>query len=285
MNALPTLVPRRGAPGRPRAAGLRLAGVTGQVFWARREPLTSVDKQLAVEILEAHGRVGELEASLTQCGNSFATMSESLLDAAHGAATPEADAIILAYQAPDLFSYDVAGCYLTQRFAGSPVPFSVAEQGTGAAFTALRIADAMCRMGELTRGALFAFDQNAAVWEARPQVQSLPDSAVLLSLGADGPARVAELADVRGDEPEAAVAMLLARRPGARVLAGQALTGALGRLAADPRVVAAPPGHLFTSAWMSLAGQWPLTGPTIVADCEPATGRLHYCVLVPEEPG
>jgi hypothetical protein len=288
MNALPTLVPRQTTPGRPPAAGLRLAGVTGQVFWTRREPLNSVDTRLAAETLAAYGRAEELESALAQRGNSFAAMSESLL-AAPGpwppGPTAEADAIILAYQVPDLFTYDVAGCYLTQRFAGSPVPFSVAEQGPGATFTALRIADAMCRMGELSRGALFAFDQNAAVWEAREEVQRLPDSAVLLWLGAAGPARVAELAEVQDADPQDAVAAMLARSPRAHVLAGQALAGRLGRLAADRRVAAAPPGHLFTSAWMSLAGRWPITAPTVIADCDHATGRLYYCLLVPEEPG
>jgi hypothetical protein len=293
MNALPTLVPRQTTPSQPPAAGLRLAGVTGQVFWTRREPLNSVDTRLAAETLAAYGRAEELESALAQRGNSFAAMSESLLAAAPRpwppGPTAEADAIILAYQVPDLFTYDVAGCYLTQRFAGSPVPFSVAEQGPGATFTALRIADAMCRVGELTRGALFAFDQNAAVWEAREEVQRLPDSAVLLWLGAAGPARIAELAEVQVQDADAdaegAVAALLARCPRAQVLAGQALAGRLGRLAADPRVTAAPPGHLFTSAWMSLAGRWPITAPTMVADCDHTTGRVYYCLLVPEEPG
>jgi hypothetical protein len=277
------LLPQRSRPGRLPAAGLRLAGVTGQVFWERGESLIGDDERLALDVLELYGRTREHEFFLTQHGNSFRAMGESLLDASPGPA-PEADVIILAYQTPDLCNTHVAGCYLTQRFAGSPVPFSVAEQGPGAAFTALRIADAMCRAGELRHGALFAFDQNAAIWDVDEEVQRLPDSAVLLRLGAVGQARVAELAEIRATDPGAEVAALLGRDPQAQVLAGQALAGLLGGLAADPRVVTAPPGHLFTGAWMALAERWPMTAPAVVADIDTATGRLYYCVLAPEEP-
>src|SRR5579875_1969827 len=151
MTAPSTLSARPAPATGPPAAGLHLAGVTGQVFPDRREPLVGGDRQLALEILTVYGRAAEFESFLHQHGNSFRVMGEQLLSAAGGPAG-EADAIILAYQTPDLYYSDVAGCYLTQRFTGSPVPFSVAEQGPGAAFTALRIADAMCRTGELRHG-------------------------------------------------------------------------------------------------------------------------------------
>lgn len=265
----------------PPAAGLRLCGITGNVFRERREPLTGWNPEHTRETLRAYGRESELGEFLARKGNSFIAMSEDLLRRC-GEPEPDADAIFLAYQTPDLFYPDVAGCYLTQRFTGSPVPLSVAEQGPGAAFTALRIADGMCRLGELRRAALFAYDQNAELWEVGHEASDLPDSAVLLLLGARGSVRVQELASRQSTDPADDLAQFLAARPEPRVLAGRTLLTRLGALAGQRRVLHAAGEHVFTSAWMSLAGLWPLTGPVLVADYHAFTSRLYTCLLVPE---
>jgi hypothetical protein len=259
------------------------------VFAERRQPVAGWSRQHMREILQAHDREDELDAILSRHGNSFIAMSDDLLGRV-GGPRPEADAVFLAYQAPDLLNPEVAGFYLAQRFTGSPVPLSVAEQGPGAAFTALRIADVMWRLGELRCGALFAYDQNAALWEEEEEVQSRPDSAVLLLLGAsasasasaDASARVEELAERTTRDPAAVLLETLGRHPEEQVLAGRALTERLGGLASHRRVVPEPGRHLFTSAWMSLASRWPLTGPVLIADFDPCSERLYTCRLVPE---
>lgn len=275
------------APTRPGAAasaglGICLSGVIGTTFGDRREPLYCGDVQIAQEMLEANGLGHELEGRLSHRGNSFIAMGEDLLRQA-GDPAPRADAVVLAYQQPDLHTPDVAGCYFADRLAGSPVPLSIDEQGPGAAFTALRVIDAAFRLGELRSAALFAIDQNAAIWEEDAEVQKLPDSAVLLLLAATGAARVAEITELATADPAAALAALLRRRPGARALVGASMLGRLGDLAEDERIVPASGSHLFTAAWMSLARLWPLAGPVIVTDFHDYTSRLYTCLLVPRE--
>ena len=290
MTTASAVSPPRPEAETPAGLGIRLSGITGATFRSRDEPLNRGDTRIAREALEAHGRADELEERLSHRGNSFIAMGEELLRLA-GGPPPEADAVILAYQVPDLHSPDVAGCYFAERFAGGPVPLSVDEQGPGAAFTALRIADAMFRLGELRRAALFAYDQNAAVWAPSEAVQSLPDSAVLLRLGSSGAARVEEITESPAGtsvDPAAAVAESLRRHPRARALAGRSLMDRLGTLAVHERVIPAPREHLFTSAWMALAQLWPdgepVPGePVLVADFNGDTGRLYSCLLVPEQ--
>jgi hypothetical protein len=274
----------------PAGLGIRLSDVTCATFRERLEPLHSGNMQVARETLEAYGRAGDFSSRLRQRGNSFIAMGEALLRQA-GGPPPEVDAVLLAYQMPDLPSPDVAGCYFVQRFAGCPVPLSIDEQGPGATFTALRVADAMFALGDLRRAALLAYDQNAPVWEASAAVQSLPDSAVLLLLGAGGQVRVEEIAEHQTTDPAAVLADALRRHPRARALVGTALldqpgvTAGPGRGAAwRERVIPPPREHLFTSAWVSLARLWPLTGPVLVADFHAYTSRLYSCLLAPEEP-
>lgn len=274
--------PARPVAAAPDSPGIHLSGVTGATFRDRREPLYSGDMRITRELLEAKGLAGQIEGRLRYRGNSFIAMGEELLRQAGGPA-PQADAVILAYQVPDLHTPDVAGCYFADRLPGRPVPLSIDEQGPGAAFTALRVADAMFRLGELRTAALFAFDQNAPVWEESASVQSLPDSAVLLLLGAGGAVRVAESTELVTADPAAALAAALRRHPGARALVGGSLRDCLGGLATDQRIIPAAPGHLFTAAWMSLARLWPPPGPVIIADFDDYTSRLHSCLLVPGE--
>jgi hypothetical protein len=290
MAAIHTLA-RPHAGGAPtRTAGVRLTGIRHSVFRDRHQPLIGFDAALAHDMLSAYGRADEFESFLARTGNSFIAMSESLL-AQLPEPLPELDAVLLAYHTPDLYHSEVAGCYLSQRLPGAPVPCSVAEQGPGAPFTALRIADGMHRLGELDRGLLFAYDQNAAVWEADEAVQSLPDAAVLLELGGDSAgnledATVAELEDVHTGEadaptPAGALDNARARHPDARVLIGAALAAELTQAGPAYPTVTAGPGTTCTGVWSALLQLWPICEPVLVADYHAAGGRFHSCLLVP----
>ena len=281
------------------APPVRLTGIRHRVFRDRPQPLMGFDLELAADLLRAYGRGDELQTFLDRTGNSFIAMSEALLDelpvkpgaapnpdTASGLDTAfDLDTVLLAYRVPDLYYSEVAGCYLSQRLPGAPVPCSVAEQGPGAPFTALRIADGMCRLGELERGMLFAFDQNAAVWDADDALQSRPDAAVLIEFGsaasgsAVGSATVAELTDVRAGEPgfpsqAQVLEETLARHPDARPLIGAELAGP-----ADPHD-AAP---WSTGLWAALVDLWPLREPVLLADYDSVGGVFHSCLLVPDE--
>ncbi|MGH3414827.1 MAG: hypothetical protein ACRDSS_00010 [Actinocrinis sp.] len=263
------------------------------------------EAELAQEVLSAFGRGEELPHFLSRTGNSFIAMSEALLDgwaaasagldtapgfdAAPGfhaaselEAAPGFDTVLLAYRTPDLYYSEVAGCYLSDRLPGAPVPCSVAEQGPGAPFTALRIADAMWRLGELERGALFAYDQNGAAWDADEARQSRPDAAALIELGGApvaGAARIAELTETRaGDtgfpDPARVLEDTAARHPGVRTLIGAELAAQLDMSGSD---------DLWgTALWAALARLWPIREPVLLADFHGVGGVFYSCLLVPD---
>lgn len=284
-----------GTDGAPPAAALRLSGVGHVVLRERTEALIGGDRRLAHEILGAYGRADEFEDFLGRTGNSFITLSERLLEA-HGREPAPVDAVLLAYQTPDLYHSDVAGCYLAERLPGAPVPFSLAEQGPGAVFTALRAAQGMCALGELTRAAVFAYDQNAAVWEADDAVQALPDSAVLLWIDAvpaagDGPrsgpdqgALVHAPAEQRTDEPAVEFGRLLERHPEAEVVVGRSLWAELDPATRERYGIEQPSSeHLLTAAWITLARRWPTPGPVLVAEYHAYDRRLYSCLFEPDD--
>ena len=279
--------PRRTA--RPATAtGVHVSRVVHRVFTERTQPVFGIDAELARILIEAVGRGGEADAYLASMGNSFISMSEALLSELPGE-LPNLDAVLLAYHSPDLYRSDVAGCYLASRLPGTPVPCSVAAPGPGAAFLALRVADGMCRLGELNWAALFGYDQKLAGWEIAGPARSWPDTAVFLQLGACGGAAVAELDELAaggpGDPaPARALAEVLDRHPQARVVAGAGLAVEMDGLGSDDRVetVTMP---WCTGVWDSVARRWPLRQPTLLADYEPAGGRLYTALLVPTGQG
>ncbi|MCX5391925.1 hypothetical protein [Streptomyces sp. NBC_00094] len=210
--------------GAPNRTGVRLSHVAGTVFTERGEPLVGCAPGLMEVALASH-RLSVDDELLARRGNGFITMSERLLGGWEGT-WPETDAVFLTYRAPDLVTHDVAGCYLAERLPGTPVPLAVADQGVGAPFTALRIADAMVRCGELSHGALFVLDQNATADWHDPLGGAAPrdtDAAVLMGLGSTGGARVEHVRERTVDDPRQGLRDLLGEFPGVRVVAGDAL--------------------------------------------------------------
>jgi hypothetical protein len=165
----------------------------------------------------------------------------------------------------------------------------------------------MCRLGELERGVLFAFDQNAAVWDEDEAMQSRPDAAVLIEFGRAAPsradggaARVAELTDVRAGDtgfpsPARVLEETLARHPDARPLIGAELAA---ELPVGPQGTELPNAELSsaelwstglssaelwsTGLWAALAQLWPIHEPVLLADYHAVGGVFHSCLLVPD---
>jgi hypothetical protein len=276
----------------PAAAGVRVSGIVHRVFRARAEPLIAWDigtDDSARDFTLAYGITGGLQEISARTGNGFISMSEALLSQL-AEPLPELDAVILAYRSPDLFHADVAGFYLAQRLPGSPVPWSVAEAGPGAGFTALQIIDGMRRMGELDRGALFVYDQNAAMSEPDDTASAAPDAAVLLMVGGTGGVVISDFTAARTSgpgDPTAASALAAAlARLGAgagltAVLAGAGLASALAGTALADRVQAGDADAQSTGVWAALARRWPISEPMLVADHDPAGGMFHSCLLCP----
>lgn len=122
------------------------------------------------------------------------------------------DLIVVASALPDLHPYAPVAPYLYGRLGGARRRFTVSEQGSAAAFTALRIASAQHRSGRSRKTAVLIAEQSthavpgAGLGKARPS-----DSAVLLVLDAGDGARVEEVSEMRGPDSTAPLGESLAR--------------------------------------------------------------------------
>lgn len=281
-----TSVPGRGTSEAGPAAGIRLSALRCEVFTERGEPLVGWGRELMDGVVALHGLPVGAAALAERRGNSFITMSTRLLSGTGALSRdqlPALDRVYLAYRTPDLFSYDVAGCYLADHLPGNPVPLAVTDQGAGAPFTALRLAGAASAGGS-GRSALFVYDQRAGGWAAPggPDPSGDTDAAALLLLGTRDGVPVRDIRETPTDDPGQALKDLLARHPSVPCYVGGALRAAAGPEAAGRRLVTAEPGHDCTGPWSVLAAHWPPTGPVVLADHEPTTRRLHSCLITPE---
>ncbi|MFD1046846.1 sigma factor-like helix-turn-helix DNA-binding protein, partial [Kibdelosporangium lantanae] len=93
---------------------------------------------------------------------------------------PDLDVVLLAHHLPDTKVFEIAGCHLTELCPGNPLAFSVAGQGTGAPFTALRILTSMRRTEDLRDGAIVILDQSSLPYPDPDGDADVPDRAVLL---------------------------------------------------------------------------------------------------------
>ena len=213
-------------------------------------------------------------------GNSFIQMSTELLA---GLDLPPLDAAVLAYHLPDLKVVEVAGCFLTEHCDGSPTVFSVAGQGVGAPFTALRILRSMQVAGELRDGAVFVFDQSTIPYrDPDTHDNDIRDSAVLLCTGTDDGAVLDFVSEKPVIDLVAALTVALQQNPDARVVAGHLLASRLGDdFLTRHGIVAGPSRQLCTSAWAAVTENWPVDSVVVVADYDPHAGRLFQAGLRP----
>jgi hypothetical protein len=271
--------------------GLRMSGLRARSFPDPVQPLLGWTSEVALDVLlDCLVGVGEDDLRAAR-GTSMIAMSEALLDDGDLPDVSEFDTVLLAYPEPDLYHAEVAGCWLSDRLPGAPVPAALAQSGPGAVFTALRVADGLAWLGDLRRGMVLGFDQNA-VTRLRDAGHTEPDAAVLLLVGPDGDLAVREI----GDEPldsagpdPATLAGRLARMTG-ETAAGHLILGA-GLAAAAPALIAVlgdqsrvsiAPASGCTGVWTALAQLTPMTEPVLLADVDPIGRRLHHCLVVPE---
>lgn len=93
-------------------------------------------------------------------GQSYGEMGEPLIDAL---ASPERpiDLLVLAFAVHDLRPGQATAPYLSYRCPGSPLAFSVCDQGVAAGFTALRLIQTYVRTGRFERALLLVMEQTA----------------------------------------------------------------------------------------------------------------------------
>ncbi|WP_327674860.1 hypothetical protein [Kitasatospora sp. NBC_00458] len=279
---------------RPDGPGtLRLSRPTARAFPGRRPAgLAGTELRFMTDFLAAFGEEPDHEHYARGGGNSFTDMARELLDGLEHP-LPPLEKLVLAYHLPDLSVVEVAGCYLAERCPGGPEVFSVAGQGVGAPFTALRILNGLRLTGGLAAGGVLALDQSTLPYDD-PDTRPGGDFAVLIHTGgtgddaSGGPAGdrtgVVELDFVseRSVDPDAALQGLARRLPGARIVAGRTLADRLDpALRAAYDLVEGPADRRCTSAWAALAEHWTPERYTVVADYDPHSGRLFEAGLRP----
>ncbi|GAB3976120.1 hypothetical protein GCM10029978_062150 [Actinoallomurus acanthiterrae] len=245
-------------------------------------------------VLAPHGM--RLDPSWAAGGSNltFLELAEGVLRAAPGP-LPAPDLLIAAYALPDPHGVEkTLAAHVSHVLGGRPMSFAVSEQGLGAPFTALRIADAYLRSGRCRSVALLILEQ-ATFPYPEPFVQDgdLVDSAVLLVLG---PAGRWELAGVGSAGPHSELAALLDeppglswdRHPGDRLVVTGPWAGSVDVRPAGAKVHQAPPGSYCTGVWLELArhhAEWADTYRTIVlGDTDPRTGAGHVAAFTRREP-
>jgi hypothetical protein len=201
---------------------------------------------------------------------TFLDLAEGVLGAVQGPA-PDPDLLILAYALPDPHGLEkTLAAHLNRVLGGRSMSFAVSEQGLGAPFTALRVAGAYLESGRCRSAALFILEQTSFPYpEPFVRDADLVDSAVLLTLGAEGGWKVTAAAP---DE----------HAPDTLVVTGSWIGS--GDTASDgPKVHRAPPGSYCTGVWLELArhaAEWAESYRTIVLrDTDPRTGVGHVATL------
>lgn len=269
----------------PSGDPLRLVRPTVRTFGRRHRPEpTARELAFLTDFLAEFGMEVDLERYASGGGNSFIDMCGELLDGLDGP-LPPMETILLAFHVPDLKIAEVAGSYVAERCSGDPAVFSVAGQGVGAPFTALRILDCMRPTGEAA-GAVLVLDQSTVPYpDPDPEGGPVRDCAVLLRtdpVGAQDAVELDFLDERRVADPADLAEALETRGAAARIVVGPALASRLSPPArARHDVVEGPSGYLCTSAWAALAAHWPRDRYTVVADYDPHAGRLFQAGLRP----
>ncbi|GAA3303680.1 2-hydroxy-acid oxidase [Dactylosporangium vinaceum] len=196
-------------------------------------------------------------------GQSYGEMAAVLLP------DEPVDALVLAYDIPDITPGRATATYLSHVCPGRPMAFAVSDQGRAGAHTALRLLHDYARCGLYERSLLIVVEQSVLPYDPAVPVE-VPAAhcgvAVLLGPSAvevSAPrviagAEAAEVVDRLGDVTAATVVL------------GTHLRAFEADIKAD-RVVLADPGQPMTGVWEALAT---VDGPVVVADYDRALRYL-----------
>ncbi|WP_433218722.1 2-hydroxy-acid oxidase [Dactylosporangium sp. CS-047395] len=194
-------------------------------------------------------------------GHSYGEMALSLLPA------EPVDALVLAYDIPDIEPGRATATWLSHVCPGGPMAFAVSDQGRAGAYTGLRLLRDYALSGTYVRALLVVAEQSSLPYDPGVPVEvPAAHCAVAVHFGPSlleaGAPRI-----VRGAAPDDLVEILGAVEDATVVLGGH-LAGV--DVKAD-RVVLADPGQPMTGVWEAMAS---VDGPVVVADYDPALRYL-----------
>ena len=212
-------------------------------------------------------------------GHSYGELAEPLIEAALPDGDP-VDLLVLAYGIHDIRLGRATATYLSDRCPGNPLAFAVCDQGTAAAFSALKLINAYAATGACRRALLIVAEQSAVHYELATQVP-VPDRnaavALLLEESAGGePVSVRQHTEVTPDQADALLAKEIAGLSGAiTVILGGGLKFTES-IVDDVRV--GPAGQPYTGVWCELSAgltDWAGGRQVLVADYDAAVG--YFC--------
>jgi hypothetical protein len=222
-------------------------------------------------------------------GHSYGEMAEALIGSTVPADEP-ADLLILAFSIHDLRPGRQTAAYLSHVTPGAPMAFAVCDQGSAAAFSALRIAREYASSAGVRRVLLIVAEQADLPYDCPVPVPAQHRGvAMLYSTAEDGTPPGARIAGVRQHPgvPPGEVAGLATADLGELVAGHQqaslVLSDALASVWAAPpaaRVRVAPPGQPATGVWWELIDE--LTGdacgPDLVVAADYDPGLRYLCL-------
>jgi 4-hydroxymandelate oxidase len=196
-------------------------------------------------------------------GHSYGEMAAEVIRETVPADSP-VDLLIMAFGIHDIRLGRATASYLSAVCPGDAMGFAVCDQGTAAAFTALRLIGEYGRSGVCERAVLVVVEQSALHYQQAspaPVPERHSAVAVLFERGVGGNHTVVrQHADV---SPQLAgalladdVAALSAGRADVTLVLGGGLTQ-FGHTYLADRVVLAPAGQPYTGPWWELAGGLP----------------------------
>jgi hypothetical protein len=208
-------------------------------------------------------------------GQSYPEMALPLIESVTSADAP-VDLLVVAYGGHDVQPIRTFPLYLASRCPGNPLAFAVTDQGTGAAFAALRLIREHVVTGRCARALLVVAEQAALPYpQAAPA--PLPDrhAAAVLLFESDVDAPPALVRQHPGVPAEAAGAVLAADlaelagdHPDVTLVAGADVDVAPSLA---PELRRAPAGLPFTGPWSRLAEPGSLL---VLADHDPTLDLL-----------
>ncbi|WP_051385914.1 hypothetical protein [Actinokineospora inagensis] len=254
--------------GPPTAAGgrARLVSARAKVFDGTSP--TALDPALRpflADLVRPYGNALREDLLTEGVGHSFGEMAEELLPSVVGPDEP-VDLLLLAFAMHDLRLGRATACYLSDRCPGRPMAFAVCDQGAGAAFTALRLAESY--LTTCQRALVFVVEQSALHYEPLGPAP-IPDRHTAVALRLENHGSPITTVQHTGVDSLRLPELFRAAVPGStRVIASARLAGLVPGIAD----VVADPGQPYTGIWCELAKGH--DEPVVLADYEPAHGLL-----------